>query len=272
MLGGGNIVMSNNEFIKKFSLDGKVAIITGASGDIGCALAKALFDAGASIVIAATNEQKLFKAAEKIGAPKEKMLICPMDVTKIEQIETLMSKTMEKFNKIDILVNAAGIQVRKPAMEFSQKEWNEVLNVNLSGSFFCSQVASKYMAEQKKGKVIMISSLTAEIGLPNMAAYVASKGAIKQLTKALATEWAKYGITVNCIGPGRYQTSMTADIFNNDEINNTFMKLIPLGRSGVPSDLAGIIVLLASDLSDYITGQSFYIDGGWLAAGGNPKG
>ena len=118
----------------------------------------------------------------------------------------------------------------------------------------------------------MISSLTAEIGIPKIAPYVASKGAIRQLTKTLAVEWAPFGITVNSIGPGRFKTSMTEDVFSDDSIRESFLRLIPMGRAGVPADLAGITVFLASDASGYITGQSIYVDGGWLAAGGSPLG
>ncbi|HDH06706.1 MAG TPA: glucose 1-dehydrogenase [Nitrospirae bacterium] len=249
----------------------KVAVVTGGGGDIGLAMAKALGDAGARIVLASRDRERLGAAAESISVEQSRILTLSVDVTDNEQVELLMRRTVEKFGQIDVLVTAAGIQLRKPAMEFSREDWDSVLNTNLSGAFFCCQEAAKHMIEQKSGKIIMVSSLTAEIGIPDMAAYVAGRGAIKQLSKALAVEWAKHGINVNCIGPGRFRTKMTEDVFADDEVRNSFMELIPMGRAGRPSDLAGLTVFLASGLSDYITGQSIYVDGGWLASGGSSK-
>lgn len=261
-----------NAHLKQFSLDGKVAVITGASGDLGLAIAQALGNAGANLVLASQSKKNLQIAAKKIDIDKSKTLLVPADVTDVEQVESLMKLTVEKFGQVDVLVTAAGIQIRKPAVEFTKDEWKRVLDVNLSGTFLCCQAAAKYMIKQRSGRIIMISSLTAEIGIPNMAAYAASRGAIRQLAKALAVEWARFGINVNCIGPGRFRTKMTEDIFSNNAARDSFLKLIPMGRAGIPSDLAGSVVFLASDASNYITGQSIYVDGGWLASGGNPLG
>ncbi len=264
--------MTKNNSNLQFSLSGKTAVITGASGDLGFAMAQALGNAGANLVLASQNKKKLQIAAKKSDIDKSKILLVPTDVTDTEQVKLLMKAAFERFGCIDILVTAAGIQIRKPAIKFTRDEWERVLNVNLSGTFFCCQAAAKYMIKQKSGKIIMISSLTAEIGIPNMAAYAASRGAIRQLAKALAVEWARFGISVNCIGPGRFRTKMTEDIFSDDVTRESFLKLIPMKRAGIPSDLAGVVVFLASDASNYITGQSIYVDGGWLASGGNPLG
>jgi NAD(P)-dependent dehydrogenase (short-subunit alcohol dehydrogenase family) len=258
--------------MEELLLLGKVAVVTGASGDLGFAMARALGKAGASIVLASRDKQKLEDVIEKIDIEASRVHMVPTDVGDVEQIAFLMKSSIGKFGNIDILITAAGIQIRKPAVEFAREEWEHVIKVNLSGTFFCCQEAAKYMIPRRCGKIVLVSSLTAEIGIPNMAAYVASRGAIRQLTKALAVEWAKFNINVNCIGPGRFLTKMTQDIFSNEEVKNSFMRLIPMGRVGVPDDLAGITVFLASDASNYITGQSFYVDGGWLASGGNTLG
>lgn len=256
----------------EISLSDKVAVITGASGDIGTAMAKALYDAGASLILASRNEKRLEEAAEKAGLKGDRVIIKGTDVTDARQVTHLIEAAALRFKRLDILVTAAGSQIRRPAIEVSPEEWDRVIGVNLTGTFFCCQAAAKEMIKTGKGRMILISSLTAEIGIPNIAPYVASKGGIRQLAKALAAEWAKYGITVNCIGPGRIKTRMTEDIFSDAGIYGEFMRLIPMGRAGLPQDLSGIILFLASNLSDYITGQSIYIDGGWLASGGNPKG
>jgi NAD(P)-dependent dehydrogenase (short-subunit alcohol dehydrogenase family) len=253
-------------------LEEKVGVITGASGDLGFAMAQALGKAGANIVLASRDKRRLEDAAGKIGIEASRVHIVPTDVGDNKQVKFLMKSSFDRFGSIDVLITAAGIQIRKPAVEFTCDEWERVLKVNLSGTFFCCQEAAKYMIPRRRGKIILVSSLTAEIGIPNIAAYVASRGAIRQLTKALAVEWAKFNINVNCIGPGRFLTKMTQDIFANEEVKNSFIRLIPMGRVGVPDDLVGITVFLASEASNYITGQSFYVDGGWLAAGGNPLG
>ncbi|HEY3272832.1 MAG TPA: glucose 1-dehydrogenase [Methanocella sp.] len=252
-------------------LKGRVAVVTGASGDLGFAMSKALFDAGATVVLAARDEANLKKAAEALGDSRRATAIVA-DVADDAQIKALMKKVYEAHGRIDILLTAAGIQVRKPFLELTRADWECVLKVNLSGTFFCCQEAAKYMIPQGKGKIIMITSLTAEIGLPNMAPYVASRGAIKQLSKALAVELAPHGINVNCLGPGRFLTNMTRDLYTDEKVRESFLRLIPMKKAGEPSDLAGAVVFLASDASDYMTGQSIYIDGGWLAGGGNTLG
>ena len=150
--------------------------------------------------------------------------------------------------------------------------WNEVLKVNLTGTFYCAQAVAKHMIKRKTGRIILISSLTAEIGIPNIGAYAASRGGIKQFGKTMAVELASNGITVNSVGPGRFRTKMTEDLFLNQSKREKFLDVIPMKRAGIPDDLSGILIFLASDSSSYITGQSIYVDGGWLAAGGNVLG
>jgi len=223
-------------------------------------------------VLASRDFRRLESAREKISGRDERVSIQAVDVTDAAQVSSLMQKILGKFKRLDILVQAAGAQLRKPAIELTSEEWNRMISVNLTGAFLSCQAAARCMIPQGRGKIIMVSSLTAEIGIPNIAPYVASKGAIRQLTKALAVEWASSGITVNSIGPGRFRTHMTEDIFRDESIRERFLGLIPMRRAGLPADLAGVTVFLASDASDYITGQSIYVDGGWLAAGGSPLG
>lgn len=255
-----------------FSLEGRVAVVTGASGDIGAAMARALGHAGARLVLASRNEEKLVAVRDGMGMDPSRILVVPTDVTDAARVERLVARTVEMLGRLDVLVTAAGIQVRKPALEMSPAEWRDVLDVNLTGTFLSCRAAAQAMIPQGRGRIIMVSSLTAEIGLPGMPAYVASRGGIRQLAKALATEWAPHGITVNCVGPGRMRTAMTEGLFADDLAKESFMRLIPAGRPGVPEDLAGVTVFLASDAASYVTGQSIYVDGGWLSAGGNPAG
>lgn len=251
-----------------FALSNKVAVVTGGSGDLGLAISKAYSDAGAIVVLVGRNEDKLEAAIQKLQHPDRAMYLAA-DVSDDVQVDAMVEKVLQKYGHIDVLVTAAGVQHRSSAISFDHEKWNQVLNVNLNGTFYCAQAVAKNMVSRKSGRIIMITSLTAEIGIPNIAAYAASRGGIRQLSKTLAVELAPAGITVNCVGPGRFHTSMTADVFQDESKRQRFLGVIPMGRVGVPEDLAGISVFLASDASSYITGQSIYVDGGWLAGGGN---
>ncbi len=178
----------------------------------------------------------------------------------------MIKDTLDEFGRIDILVNNAGTVIRKPSLEITEEDWDKVVNTILKASFFCAQAAAKVMIKQKKGKIINIGSLTSVRGLPGIIPYVASRGGILQLTKGLAVEWAPYKINVNAIGPGYFKTQQTAPLFADREWVKKTVARIPLGRTGIPQDLAGVVVFLASEASDYITGQMIFIDGGWLAA------
>ena len=175
-------------------------------------------------------------------------------------------KTVAQFGKVDILINAVGTQVRKPAVEIVEQEWEHLIGVNLKSVYFLTQAAAKEMIKAKKGKIINITSLTSFIGLSNVSIYGASKGGIPTLTRQWAVEWAKYNINVNAIGPGYFKTALTADLFKDPERSKWVLNKIPLGRTGLPEDLAGTAVFLASEASDYITGQIINVDGGWLAS------
>jgi NAD(P)-dependent dehydrogenase (short-subunit alcohol dehydrogenase family) len=252
-----------------FSLEKKVAIITGAYGDLGFSISKAYIEAGATVVLAGLNKNKLDFMINQLGVSSDLVLPLVVDVTDSIQVKAMVDKVIERFGQIDILVTAAGIQHRSPIGTFDHNEWNKVLQVNLTGTFYCAQAVTRHMIKRNTGRIIMISSLTAEIGIPNIAAYAASRGGIKQFGKTMAVELATSGVTVNCVGPGRFRTKMTEDIFSEELKREKFLNVIPMKRAGVPDDLSGILIFLASDSSSYITGQSIYVDGGWLAAGGN---
>ncbi|CAH0354130.1 SDR family NAD(P)-dependent oxidoreductase [Aquabacterium sp. CECT 9606] len=251
-----------------FSLSGKVAIVTGGAGDLGLAIARAYLDAGATVVLVGRRLASLDAAVASLGVP-ERLTSISADVSDDVQIDAMVDAVMKQHGRIDILVTAAGIQHRSPVLDFDHGHWNDVIKVNLTGAFYCAQAVARHMVGRQAGRIIMITSLTSEIGIPNISAYAASRGGIRQLAKTLAVELAPHGVTVNCIGPGRFLTAMTADVFKDEAKAKRFLDVIPMRRAGQPEDLAGISVLLASDASSYITGQSFYVDGGWLAGGGN---
>ncbi len=244
----------------QFDFKDKVIGITGGEGAIGSALADSFLDSGGIVCTASRTKN------EKHISDRE---FVQMDVSSSDSVQTGIDHITERYKKIDILITAAGIQIRKPALKFEVGEWDQIIKTNLYGSFFAAQNVAKIMMKNKFGRIIFISSLTSEIGLPNMAPYVASRGGIKQLSKSLAVEWASNGITVNCVGPGRLKTSMTEDIFSDPETSKSFLRLIPQNRAGIPDDIVSATLFLASKEADYITGQTIYVDGGWLAGGGN---
>ncbi len=260
---------SNN---KIFSLNNKIALITGAYGDIGFSISKAYLESGATVVIVGSNKDRLNSMIEKLELHSKSIMPFVADVSDANQVKNMVDAVIDRYGKIDILVTAAGIQHREPVTEFDHNKWNKVLQINLTGTFFCAQEVAKQMIKKNMGRIIMISSLTSEIGIPNISAYAASRGGVKQLGKTMAVELASSGITVNCVGPGRFKTKMTEDIFSEKSKREKFLEVIPMKRAGLPEDLSGLLVFLASDSSSYITGQSIYVDGGWLAGGGNVLG
>lgn len=251
--------------VSKMNLERKVATVTGGSRGLGRGMALALAEAGADVVVTSRTLPALEKVANEIRALGRKSLAIECDVSNVEDIRRMVQLAKDEMGRIDILVNNAGTIVRREALELGEEDWDPVINTILKGSFFCAQAVARVMIQQKKGKIINIGSLTSKIGIPNRVAYVASRGGILQLTKALAVEWAKYNINVNAIGPGYYETQQTAPLFADKAWTERTLKKIPLGRFGTAEDLGGIVVFLSSDASDYITGQMIFVDGGWLA-------
>jgi NAD(P)-dependent dehydrogenase (short-subunit alcohol dehydrogenase family) len=251
--------------LQKFGLEGRVALVTGASRGLGQGMAIALGSAGASVALVARTKASLEETAKLIEKEGSKAYVLQADISKISEAERVVKETAEHFGQLNILLNSVGAQVRKPALEVSEQEWDYLIGVNLKSVYFITQAAAREMIKAKKGKIINITSLTSFIGLPNVSIYGASKGGIAALTRQWAIEWAKYSINVNAIGPGYFKTALTAELFKDETRAKWVLSKIPLGRTGVPEDLAGAAVFLASDASDYITGQIINVDGGWLA-------
>ena len=252
--------------LDKFSLKGKVAIVTGATGGLGKGITLALAEAGADLVLVSRTFSLLKIVAKKMKNLNQQALPISANVTKKEEVNLVIEKTLEKFGKIDILVNSAGINHRSIIEDFPEELWDEVIDTNLKGAFLFSQAVGKFMIKQNKGKIINIVSLLSVIGGEFCPAYAASKGGLSQLTKALAVAWAKYNINVNAIGPGYFKTSMTKAIYEDQVRNNKILSRIPMGRWGKPEeDLSGAVIYLASETSNYVNGQTIYVDGGWLA-------
>lgn len=248
------------------SLSNRVAIVTGGSRGLGKGMALALAEAGADVVVASRTLSALKEVSQEIKDKGRKSLAIELDVWDLSSINRMVEKVLDEFGKIDILVNNAGMNIRKPTIEVTEEDWNKIVNTNLKGAFFCAQAVGKVMIKQRRGKIINIGSLTSKVAFPNMAVYAATRGGILQLTKTLAVEWAKYNINVNAIGPGYFKTSQTAPLFADKQWFEETLKKIPLGRTGLPEDLGGTVVFLASEASDYITGQMVFVDGGWLAS------
>jgi 2-dehydro-3-deoxy-D-gluconate 5-dehydrogenase len=245
-----------------FDLSGKVAVVTGASTGLGQGMSLGLAEAGADLVLVdyvpSTETEEMIK---KLG---RKTLMLELNLMKMESIQTLVEKAIQKFGKIDILVNNAGIIRRAPAIEFSEKDWDEVMQINSKTVFFLTQAVAKDMVKRKEGKIINIASLLAFQGGIIVPSYAASKGAVAQITKALSNEWAQLGININAIAPGYMATNNTQALRANEERSKSILERIPAGRWGTPNDIKGAAVFLASHASDYVNGHVLVVDGGWL--------
>ncbi len=252
--------------LEKFSLKGKSGIVTGGGSGIGKAIAKGIVEAGAEIVIAGRNKERLEEAVKEIKKFGGPVVAVRANISKMEDIKKLVDQTVETFGKIDFLFNNAGIIRRTPSEDFTEKDWDETIQINLKGPFFLAQAVARVMISQKrKGKIINTSSLAAVQGGKRVPAYVASKGGLAQVTKSMANDWAKYNILVNAIGPGWVKTELTEPLQKDKERFTEITNRIPLGRWAEPEDLVGTAIFLASDASDYITGQTIFVDGGWLS-------
>ena len=252
-----------------FDLTGRVAIVTGGNGGIGLGMATGLAEAGAAIVIAARDQKKSAEAAEKLQKLGARVATVEVDVKDQESVKRMVQATLDNFQRVDILVANAGINIRKPPQEMSAEEWQAVLDVNLNGPFFCAQAVYPAMKAQGGGKIITIGSMTSIFGVPFAPAYSAAKGGIVQLTRSLATAWAKDNIQVNCVLPGWIDTDLTRQARKQVQgLHERIEARTPAGRWGDPKDFAGIAVFLASRASDFITGAAIPVDGGYSVSGG----
>jgi NAD(P)-dependent dehydrogenase (short-subunit alcohol dehydrogenase family) len=246
-----------------FDLGGKVAIVTGASRGLGQYMARALARAGADVAITSRTLGSLEQTRADIQALGRRALPCSLDTRKLETIQPMVDRTLAEFGRIDILVNNAGCNVRKASLDITPEDWSTVVDTILRGAFFMAQaVVRAAMLPRQKGRIVNIGSATSVFGIPGIVPYCASRGGIVQMTKALAAEWGPHGITANAIAPGWFRTAQTDILFQDPDWVATTGARIPAGRMGAPGDLDGAVVFLASDASEYVTGQLLFVDGG----------
>ena len=254
-----------NGILDAFKLDGKVAIVTGSERGLGRGMAVALAQAGADIV-GVTHAESAPETAEAIEAAGRKYLHIQANLLSIEPVERIVETALKAFGQIDILVNNAGIITRNDSVDFTEKEWDDVMNVNLKSAFFlCQAVARQFIKQGKGGKIINIASMLSFQGGIRVPSYTASKSGIKGITMLMANEWAAHGINVNAIAPGYMATDNTTQLRADEKRNAAILERIPAGRWGLPEDLGGVAVFLASKASDYVNGYTIAVDGGWLA-------
>jgi NAD(P)-dependent dehydrogenase (short-subunit alcohol dehydrogenase family) len=245
-----------------FSLEGRVALVTGTSRGLGQCMARALAKAGAELVITSRNRERVISFESEIKSLGRRALSLELDVRNLESIQQTVRAAESTFGQIDILVNNAGCNVRKPAMEVTWDDWNLILDTNLRGSFFVAQAVARGMIERQYGRIINIGSVTAVAGYAGLGPYGASRGGIRQLTMSLADDWGKYGITVNCLAPGWFRTEQNKVLYENKKWVEYLCDRIPMKRPGQPSDLDSAVVFLAAESSGYVTGQTLLVDGG----------
>jgi NAD(P)-dependent dehydrogenase (short-subunit alcohol dehydrogenase family) len=249
-------------------LEGKVALISGASQGLGRALALAYAKEGASIVINSRSEESIRPVAEEAESMGAEVLALAADVSKSADVERLVDAATRRFGKIDVLVNNAGIDIIKPAEEFSEDEWDQIVDINLKGYFHCAQIAGRRMLEQGTGgSIINNSSIASEVGIHGLLPYSAAKGGVNQITRVLAVEWAQRGVRVNAIAPGYFENIMggAAEEHSRAEKQEQIITFTPMARRGLPEELVGPVVFLASDASSYVTGAVLFVDGGYTA-------
>jgi NAD(P)-dependent dehydrogenase (short-subunit alcohol dehydrogenase family) len=248
----------------QFDLTGKVAVVTGASRGLGQYFARALARAGADVVITSRTLASLSHTKSDIESMGRRALPCVLDTRQVETIQPMVDAALKAFGHIDILVNNAGCNVRKASVDVTPEDWDTVVGTILRGSFFVATgVARSAMLPQKKGRIINIGSGTSAFGFPGIVPYCASRGGITMLTKSLAAEWAPMGITVNAIAPGWFKTAQNAVLYEDPQWLAGVIERIPAGRSGLPNDMDGAVVFLASDAAEYVTGQVLFVDGGF---------
>jgi len=249
-----------------FQLTGKTAIVTGASRGIGKAIAKGFAQAGANLVLVSRNITALEEVAKEIKTFGREVLPIAADIGNPEEIQKAIDQTLKVFPRIDILVNNAGISpILKKAEEVTLREWEEIVRTNLTGTFLFCQGVGKVMIQRGGGKIINIVSVGGVVGFPRQIAYCATKGGILQLTKVLAIEWARHNIQVNAIGPAYLETELTKGMRESQVISENLLQRTPMGRFGKPEEVVGAAIYLASNTSSYVTGQTLFVDGGWLA-------
>lgn len=247
-----------------FNLSGKKALVTGGSRGLGFAMAEGLIEAGAAVCIIASSES-VWEAVERLAGHRTPAYGVRADLSRAAELERAFRESVQHLGGLDILVNNVGITRRSPTEEHTLEDWEAVLDLNLTATFLMSKLAAHVMLEQGAGKIINIGSLYSFIGGPNQIGYTASKGAVRQMTKAMANEWSGRGINVNAIAPGYIATPLNAELRADPDWHRRVMDRLPMGRYGTPDDLKGAVVFLASAASDYVSGVTIPVDGGFLS-------
>ena len=250
-------------------LSGKCAVVVGGTSGLGYATAIALAEAGADVVASSRRKAEVDRVASEVEGLGRKSLRVEVDVRSQESLQKLHDKVISHFGRIDILVNSAGVTVRRPTIECSESEWCNILNINLTGTFRACQTFGKTMLAQKSGAIINIASLATFVAFRDLAAYGASKAGVGALTKSLAVEWAQHGIRVNAIAPGVFPTELNEELIRDTDRGKELLMRTPMARYGNPAEVAGAVVFLASEVASFVNGEILAIDGGFLASGVN---
>jgi NAD(P)-dependent dehydrogenase (short-subunit alcohol dehydrogenase family) len=248
-----------------FDLTGRVAVVTGASSGLGVAFAHALGAAGAKVVLAARRADRLESVVNQLADSGVEAISVSVDVTDEGDVTRLHRATLERFGRVDVLVNNAGISASHPAESEPLESFRRVIDVDLTSVFLCSQVFGRTMLEARRGSIVNIASMLGVVGSGQIpqASYTAAKGGVVNLTRDMAAQWARRGVRVNAIAPGYFPSEMTADMFADERTHSWIEKRLPIGRTGEPRELVGTLLLLASDAGSYIVGQTIVVDGGW---------
>ena len=251
------------------SLEGKIAVITGGTSGIGRALSLGFADAGADVVATARRQQQVDETASEIEARGRQTLRLASDVCDRASLEALLVGVLERFGKVDILVNCAGKLKRTPTLTMPEEEWTDIMNTNLTGTLRACQVFGKPMLERGYGRIVNIASLNSFVALSEVAAYAASKAGVASLTRSLAVEWSKKGVTVNAVAPGVFRTALNANLLDSTPRGQELLMRTPMGRFGKTEEVVGAAIFLASDGASFVTGETLVVDGGFLASGVN---
>lgn len=258
--------MTYSNAMELFSVQGKITFITGSTRGLGLAFAQGYADAGAKVVINGRNPESVATVTETFRQNGKDVFGYAFDVCDEAAVNENIARIENDVGPIEVLINNVGIQQRSPLVDMPLESWKKVIDTNLTAPFVVSKAVAKSMIEYKRGKIIYITSLTAEGARPTTGNYCAAKGGLKMLMKAMATELGRHNIQVNAIGPGYFKTDLNRDLIADPEFNAWVLKKVSLGRWGEPEELIGTAIFLASKASDYINGQTIYVDGGWLAA------
>ena len=251
------------------NLEGKVAVVTGGTTGIGRALSLGLAEAGADVVATARRQQQVDETANEIEALGRQTLRVASDVCDRASLEALLAAAIDRFGKVDILINCAGRIKRTPTLTMPEEEWTAILDTNLTGTLRACQVFGKHMLDRGYGRIVNIASLNSFVALNEVAAYAASKAGVASLTRSLAVEWSRRGVTVNAIAPGVFRTELNANLLDSTPRGQELLMRTPMGRFGRTEELIGAAIYLASDSSSFVTGQTLVVDGGFLASGVN---